>query len=1082
MTEKKNEVDKLFNDKIKELQEKKDYQDIKEKLDKGNNFIDYFLVIGLEPIIYRKNWLFSKTLEEINSQHKEELQPKIISSFPYYEKTTIAFDDSILIHCFPNGFNLVKSTKKPYPKIFSFILDNNYYNLNYPQKYLTCLICYESVINYKILSLLEENPTLDLNEIDRTKIASSIKDSEIYIPKCLLIMSLYPHFGEFEKIISEIYNYSLNVTYQPIEKNNSISSGSGNKRISFRRMSQVREVLKDKEVHEPVDKIIENLLIELSVPPRGVTTMKYYLNEEERTIKQNKMNELPLLDVNIKRIFTDFEVKDVITIYNYIFLEYRILFFSRNIELLNNYIYGLLAFLYPFQYQYQVVTILPEKNFEIIESITPFIAGINQTFEEDFFDNYQLTDCILVVDIDKGKYKIINNDEKIPEFPAKYRKTFEKKLQETINKYITKKPNNYNKFVRNMASSYVEQRKEGGISFSAINSFSTNGTMDSNKSMVFQPKEGLNINVEESGVFEFSNINENEDDFSELLNNFNIDYNFNQEVSELFFNFNANLLSNYNQYLNRDFYSLNTSPCLEILFKVPEYLKTIPAVDKNFYDKFITETQIFGDFIYLRMIPKNSKEKIRILRFDEKINENSNASKNNSGVFTNTKEYEFVNNHAIQGPRELTEKEIDFYKNKNNQKILLTYGVIARENKIEKKEEKDNKDNKKEDKDNKKEEKTKEIIFKYPIFPKLTIFFFLADNIKVYFPPSNWNEDFDLINEDIISKSHLGDVCIRLDDMKKYIYLCWMQMWALTFWYCQENEKRYRFQELIKIIESSACYEMGIFNLLFEALSTYGKDYMVLKLYDVLVKRKLNPSLKVHKIVMKIMEGKKVEGNFSENLKKIIEKEEKVYKKIKFSRRTFKSKYNPNILTENIKFYAFDSCIVCQKDINLELISKNLKEMNKDLIWTKCPKCEQPLLPKLTVQFGEEINKNGEMKKNTCHYDTVVLFSPYILKNNYNTAFSFSKIGIKLDVDDLMIKYSNIFWNSLWYFKLNGLEYDFMQPYYFKLAPIRTDIKFNIILVENSKNNGEEDKESGESLTYFDMNKFKICNFNFMIT
>ena len=138
MTEKKNEVDKLFNDKIKELQGKKDYQDIKEKLDKGNNFIDYFLVIGLEPIIYRKKWLFSKTLEEINSQYKEELQPKIISSFPYFEKTTIAFDDSILIHCFPNGFNLIKSTKKPYPKIFSFILDNNYYNLNYPQKYLTC--------------------------------------------------------------------------------------------------------------------------------------------------------------------------------------------------------------------------------------------------------------------------------------------------------------------------------------------------------------------------------------------------------------------------------------------------------------------------------------------------------------------------------------------------------------------------------------------------------------------------------------------------------------------------------------------------------------------------------------------------------------------------------------------------------------------------------------------------------------------------------------------------------------------------------------------------------------------------------
>ena len=53
------------------------------------------------------------------------------------------------------------------------------------------------------------------------------------------------------------------------------------RRISFRRMSTVAEVLKNKDVNEPVDKIIENLLIELPVPPRGVTTMKYFLNEEE---------------------------------------------------------------------------------------------------------------------------------------------------------------------------------------------------------------------------------------------------------------------------------------------------------------------------------------------------------------------------------------------------------------------------------------------------------------------------------------------------------------------------------------------------------------------------------------------------------------------------------------------------------------------------------------------------------------------------------------------------------------------------------------------------------------------------------
>ena len=1038
MTEKIPEEEKLFNDKLKELEDNKDYVEIKEKLDKGNNFIDYFLVIGLEPIIYRKEWLFSEDLENINNNHKEEIKPKIISKH----------------------------------KVFSFILDNNYYNINYPQKYLTCLIFYENIVEYKILSEIEKNPDIDIK--NRDNIINTIKEPDIYIPKCLLIMSLYPFFGEFEKIITEIYNYSLNLVFQEVssisKSNNQLKLNP--RRISFRRMSTYAEFVKTKDVNEPIDKIIENLLIELPVPPKGVTSIKYFINEEERAIKQNEMNQLPLLDVNIIKIFKDFDAKDIINIYNYIFLESRILFFSKNVEILNNYIYGFLALLYPFNYQYQVVTILPEQNFEIMESITPFIAGINHSYDNDFFKkyNFQLSDRILIVDIDKGKCNIINETEenKVPEFPMRYRKNFEKKLQEIINK--KKKNTIYCKKVKFVNGSF-DQRKD---TYSQAFSLSSAETLDSNKSMIFPQKELNNINEESSLFDDENNVNEEEEDLPELLNNLNIDYDFNQQINDLFFDFNASLLSNYNRFLNIDFYSLNTSPCLENLFKVPEYLKTIPAADKDFYVRFITETQIFGDFLYLRMIPRNSKEKIRILRFDEKINEISNYSrysKSNSGVFSTTKEYEFVNNHLIQKPRKLTQKEIEFYKNKKNQKKLLEFGVIVSEDK-------EKHDKEKYDKEKNDKEKQDIIKFNYPIFPKLTTIFFLADNIKVYFPPNNWNEDIDIINEDIISKSHLGAVSIRLDDMQKYIYLCWMQMWAITFWYCKENEKRYRFQELIRILEKSNCYEMEIFNLLFETLSVYGKDYMILKLYDFLIKKRLNPSSKAHNIVLKIIENKKVEGNFSDNLKKIIEKEEKnTYTKTNFSRRTFKSKFYQNILTEHIKFFAFDSCIMCQKDINLELISKKLKEMNRDLFWTRCPKCEEPLLPKLTIQFGEEINKNGEMKKTTCNYESVVLFSPYILKNNYNTSFSFSKIGIKLDVDEFMVKYSNIFWNSLWYFKLNDLEYDFMQPYYYRLAPILPDPKFNIIL-ESDKNNGVKDEEE---TGVFDSSKFEICNFNFVI-
>ena len=1061
------EISEQINERIdknmKLLEQSKDYKDIKEKLDKGNNFIDYFLVIGQEPIIYREKWLYSEDVEVLNDKYKEQLKPKIISSFPPFEKSTIAFDESIIMHIFPNGYNLIKSKQKPKNKIFSFILDNNYYNLNYPQKYLTCLICYESISQYKLLQELETN---DMNNesIDKKQINSQ-PYADIYIPKCILLMSLYPFFGEFEKIITEIYSYSQNLVFKPCDPNslqNIKTPGDRKPSIAFRRMSTFAEVFKESLPEVPIEKIVENLLIELPVPPRGVAKVTYFLNEEERIITQNKMNELPLLDINLKRIFVDFSVKNIITIYNYIFLESRILFFTKNIEYLNNFIYGLLALLYPFQYQYQIVTILPQINFEIIESPTPFIAGINQTFYDNFFEyhNFILEDSILVVDIDNKKINVVNEKSKIPEFPAKYRKAFEKRLQEIVNKYLKvykiEKVGKHPKKSKILNLTHEYTKEFANISGGTT---STNDTIDFSKSAIFSRVDSIKRNNSmEDEDFDDENISNEADEKTEMLNNLNIGYDFNQEISDLFFNFNANLLSNYNKFLNRDFYSTNTMPSLEMLFKVPEFLKTIPQADKPFYEKFIEETQIFGDFIYLRMVPKNSKEKIRILKFDEKINENSNSSRFSKivGVFTNTKEYEFVNTSAILKPRPLNKSEINFYKIQKHRKRLLTYGVEVKYYK-----------------------ETKKTFFNYPIFPKLTNLLFLAENIKEYFPPQNFNDELDIINDDIISKSHLADVSIRLDDMKKYIYLCWIQLWALTFWYCEEKEKNYRFQELIKIIEQSSCYEMEIFNLLFEVLSKYGRDTMVLKLYDVLLKKKLNPSFKVHNIVMKIMEGKKMEGNFAENLKKIIANEEKIkYTKNNFSRRTFRSKCFPNILTENIKFFAIDSCIMCQKDINLELISKNLKDMKRDLNWTVCPKCGESILPKLTVQFGEEINKSGEMKKNTCIIENIVLFSPYILKNNYNTFFK--KNEMKIDVDKFMMNYSTIFWDSLWYFKLNNLEYDFMQPYFYRLEEMKPYKEFEISL-EDINDNSNNIIDNTVDKYRFDNNKLKSFNFSFTI-
>ena len=350
---------------------------------------------------------------------------------------------------------------------------------------------------------------------------------------------------------------------------------------------------------------------------------------------------------------------------------------------------------------------------------------------------------------------------------------------------------------------------------------------------------------------------------------------------------------------------------------------------------------------------------------------------------------------------------------------------------------------------------------------------------------TNLNENVERINTDIVSKSHLGGVAMRLNDMDNYIYLCWMQMWAITFWYCDQQEKRYRFQELLKVLAKTSSHEMEIFNLLFDALSLYGEDYMVLKLYDILLNLRLNPSFKVHNIVMKLLDKKKFEGNIKDNLQNAFKDELKnVYSNKNFRKRSFKSKYYGNILYDDIIFFAFDSCMDNQHDIDLESISLNFKAMDRELTWTKCPKCKMQILPKITVQFGKEINKNGKMKQNSCKLDNVVLFSPFFLKDNYNSV-ALRACGVKLDVEDLIFKYSNIFWNSLWYFKLKHLEYDFMLPYEEGLNK-EVDDYLDICIgdddEENKENEKENDNKTEEKIIHkFDLNALKTEKFEVVI-
>lgn len=180
-----------------------------------------------------------------------------------------------------------------------------------------------------------------------------------------------------------------------------------------------------------------------------------------------------------------------------------------------------------------------------------------------------------------------------------------------------------------------------------------------------------------------------------------------------------------------------------------------------------------------------------------------------------------------------------------------------------------------------------------------------------------------------------------------------------------------------------------------------------------------------------------------------------------FRLRSIKSKYDESEINDKYLFLDVYPCVECQMPIDLYSICRNFKDMNKDLEWALCGNCQTKILPKLRIKYlnekkieAENINNNVfNIRRDSCsslnsdHYncdESEVLYSPFHLKYNFYNS-SFIENRLKLDIDYFKIKFNAIFWNSIWYFKIKDLPYDFISPYAEQLAErIKLDKLINV--------------------------------------
>ena len=877
-----------------------------ERIKKAQTLEEYFILIGVDPQISVNEDLYKTPIVSLNEKYSEsDFKPKILSKFPPINKKYINIDETIIDLCFPNGFLLLQSDKKPKSTFQHFILDNSFYSIDYPLKYISCLKIYESLNHYYLLSkeIKKKGRNIRHNENCETNNDLNNEFKSYYFPKVLCMISTQNFFQVQEKILKQIYKYYKT---KKIKKN------------------------------IPIEKKILSILFNIPLPPKGTLALEYSLlgNNKKIEIKKEKMNKLPEIKEEINLIFNKFNETDFLEIFKHILFETKIIIFGSKINELSYLIYGLISLLFPFKYLFQISSSIPNNSYYVLESISPYILGINTIFKKSFFkDNkIDIRDIdLLLIDLDKCSIKFLGK-KVLPDFP----KSLYKPLYE--------------------------------------------------------------------GLYNAYKIKANLSNENEAGNNYKV-------IRRLFFDFFVNLLENYELYIKNDYFKnkLNNTG-INHLFKVSEFVNSHNSSERNFYKK-LTETQMFCDFIYRKMLPKDTNEKLEILFFDESIMKKMNKkffSKKKTCVFLDSKDYEYNKISDIPQSKMLTKEEKLYYNDEKHKNTILKYGQkLNRQLNILTNE--------------------CDYIFEYYLFPVLNNSFFdFSPGEYFTVKESSIISEIDRINTDILSESlknssnNINSNCE--EEMKNYIYLSYLELWAYNYWYLDSFEKDQKFNELMDILSKISFHETELFDNIFESLHKFKERSKILKLYDFLLNSKIPLSSYIYNTVNAYFINRFKKSNSTCNLMNVLDTSNNK----KYQKKTFHSKEDGTCLGDTIKFYNRQRCPECCQEINMTEICLNFKNMKKDFFWVKCPKCENYIIPKLGVILGTEIIKKGE--NHSSNYNKFILHSPYELKMQLKRIKKKDEFK-SFHIEKFKQDYPSLFWSCIWYFKLYQINIDILLPY-----------------------------------------------------
>ena len=261
-------------------------------------------------------------------------------------------NENLALFCQPLGWKL--SHRPHEPTFFVSVLTD----IKADRHYCACLTFWESY------STPAEKRGYDDDDPDCDSVVLFENQTELFAPKCLVLVSRFHYVDILRNCLSIIYSIYVD------------------------------------QLDTPLELVLGNLLSCVEVPAPGEQEIEFSLGAGDCQYLQCLPNpSVPHTGQIVYDLFEQLGIHAVISLFIAVMSEHKVLIHSHSFSRLHDACEALISLMYPFRYSHVYIPLLPSSLIEVLSIPTPFLIGCHSDLRHDFEDLLLET---IVVDLDCG--------------------------------------------------------------------------------------------------------------------------------------------------------------------------------------------------------------------------------------------------------------------------------------------------------------------------------------------------------------------------------------------------------------------------------------------------------------------------------------------------------------------------------------------------------------------------------------------------------------------------------------------------------------------------------------------------------